>query len=516
MNRSHQALFFLICLSNVATALAQHLTPYTPPVFTDSARHQKIRAALPVIERFFKDHAKEKHYPGLAFGILIDGKMVHSGAAGYANISKNGPATTQTAFRIASMTKSITALAIMQLRDAGKLRLDDPASAHLPELEKVSYLTTDAPPITIRHLLTHAAGFPEDNPWGDRQLADRDADLLKLLTGGVVFSNVPGLAYEYSNLGFALLGRIITNVARRPYQQYITENILKPLGMTHTYWEWENVPPAQLAHGYRWQNEQWQEETLEHDGAYGAMGGLITTIEDFSKYMQLHMEAWPPRSGGDSRVLKRSSLREMHHPWNIGPSRPNYKFADGRTCPHISAYGYGLNWARICADRIFIGHSGGLPGFGSQWRFLPEYGIGVVSFANLTYANTGVINAQVLDTLITLAGLTPRVLPPSPVLQQRKDALVKLLPHWNNAQASGLFAENFFLDNPVDSLRKQAAALFAQAGEIKAVHQMVAQNNLRGTFILEGTEGSIEVFFTLTPENPPLIQEFRLRELKKE
>jgi hypothetical protein len=206
----------------------------------------------------------------------------------------------------------------------------------------------------------------------------------------------------------------------------------------------------------------------------------------------------------------------MHHPWNIGPSRRDYKFGDGRTCPYISAYGYGLNWARICADRIFIGHSGGLPGFGSQWRFLPDYGIGVVSFANLTYANTGAINAQVLDTLITLAGLTPRVLPPSPMLQQRKDALVNLLPHWNNAQASGLFAENFFLDNPIDSLRKQAVALFAQVGEIKAVHPMVAENNLRGSFVMEGANASLEVFFTLTPENPPLIQEFHLRELKKE
>jgi CubicO group peptidase (beta-lactamase class C family) len=498
------------------TAHAQKAASYKPPVFTDPLRNKKIEAAIPVVEALYKAHAEKVHYPGSAFGVLVDGRLVYASGFGHTDVAKKIPATPQSAFRIASMTKSITALAIMQLRDAGKLRLDDPASAYLPELKKVAYLTTDAPPITVRHLLTHAAGFPEDNPWGDRQLADTDADLFKLVTGGVGFSNVPGLAYEYSNLGFALLGKIITNVARRPYQQYITENILKPLGMTHTYWEWKKVPPTQLAHGYRWQNEQWQEEPLEHDGAYGAMGGLITTIEDFSKYMQLHMEAWPPRSGGDSRVLKRSSLREMHHPWNIGPARRDYKFSDGRTCPYISAYSYGLNWARICADRIFIGHSGGLPGFGSQWRFLPDYGIGVVSFANLTYANTGVINAQVLDTLITLAGLTPRVLPPSPVLQQRKDALVKLLPHWNNAQASGLFAENFFLDNPIDSLRKQAAALFARAGEIKAVHQMVAENNLRGTFVLEGANASLEVFFTLTPENPPLIQEFHLRELKKE
>jgi CubicO group peptidase (beta-lactamase class C family) len=431
-------------------------------------------------------------------------------------VSKKVPATPQTAFRIASMTKSITALAVMQLRDAGKLRLDDPAAFYLPELKKVAYLATDAPPITVRHLLTQAAGFPEDNPWGDRQLADSDADLLKLVTGGVAFSTVPGFAYEYSNLGFALLGRIITNVARMPYQQYITEKVLKPLGMTHTYWSFKKVPPAQLAHGYRWQNGQWQEEALEKDGAYGAMGGLISTVEDFGKYMQLHMDAWPPRSGAESSVLKRSSLREMHHPWNVGPYRNDYKFTDGRTCPYITAYGYGLNWARICADRILVGHSGGLPGFGSQWRFLPQYGIGVVSFANRTYANTGVINAQVLDTLISLAGLKPRVLPPSPILQQRKAELVKLLPHGNGAQASGIFAENFFLNNPIDSFKNEAATLFAAAGDIKTVHPVVPENNLRGTFILEGTKGSIEVFFTLTPENPPLIQELRMRPLEKE
>jgi CubicO group peptidase (beta-lactamase class C family) len=404
----------------------------------------------------------------------------------------------------------------LQLRDAGKLRLDDAAYLYIPELKNLTYLTTDAASITIRNLLTHAAGFPEDNLWGDRQLADSDADLLKLISGGISFSNVPGVAYEYSNLGFALLGKIISTVSHQPYQQYITAHILKPLGMTHTYWEFSNVPPAQLAHGYRRINNNWREEKLEHDGAYGAMGGLITTIEDFSKYMALHMSAWPPRNGAESPVLRRSSLREMHQPGNISAFFPYAKTPDGRTCPVLWSYAYGLRWMRNCKDQVMVGHSGGLPGFGSEWRFLPDYGIGIVSFSNLTYGGPSGINMQVLDTFIALANLQPRALTPSPILQQRKNELVTLLPDWKNAEQSGLFAENFFKDYLIDSLRKEALTLFAAAGKISHVHDVKPQNNLRGAFILEGEKENLEVSFTLTPENPPLIQEYHIREIKKE
>ena len=87
----------------------------------------------------------------------------------------------------------------------------------MPEMAGLKYPTSDAPKITIRHLLSHAEGFPEDNPWGDRQLADTDEQLSQMLRGGIPFSNAPGLVYEYSNLGFAILGRIVTNVSKVPY-----------------------------------------------------------------------------------------------------------------------------------------------------------------------------------------------------------------------------------------------------------------------------------------------------------
>jgi hypothetical protein len=151
-----------------------------------------------------------------------------------------------------------------------------------------------------------------------------------------------------------------------------------------------------------------------------------------------------------------------------------------------------------------------LPGFGSNWNTLPDYGVGVISFANLTYANTGAINLQVLDTLVTIAGLKPRMALVSRVLQQRKQELVALLPEWRGAQESGIFAGNFWLDYFVDSLRKEAADLFARAGKIIRVGEMQADNGLRGTFKIEGEKANIVVRFTLTPENPPKIQEFRI------
>ena len=145
---------------------------YKPAVFTDPDRMEKIKKAFPAIDSIYKKYAADNHFPGLAFGLVVDGKLVYTGNYGYTDVEKKIPVTSSSLFRIASMSKSFTAMAILKLRDEGKLNLDDPAYQYIPELKNLKYPTADAPPITIRHLLTHGAGFPEDNPWGDRQLAD--------------------------------------------------------------------------------------------------------------------------------------------------------------------------------------------------------------------------------------------------------------------------------------------------------------------------------------------------------
>ncbi len=492
---------------------------YKPAVFSDPERMEKIKRAFSVIDSLYKKHAIVNHFPAIAFGLVVDGKLIFAGNRGYTDVAKQIPVTSSSLFRVASMSKSFTAMAILKLRDEGKLNLDDPAERYIPELKKIKYPTADAPSITIRHLLTHGAGFPEDNPWGDRQLADTDKDFIEFISRQISFSNPPGISFEYSNLGFAMLGKIITVVSGRRYQDYIHDNIWLPLGMKTSEWEFGNIPPEKLAHGYRWLNDKWNEETLLHDtpdGSWGAMGSMISSIEEFSKYMALHLAAWPPSNAPDNGPVKRSSVREMHHPWRLTGQNPNYKYADGRNCGIVTAYNYGLGWLRDCDDKIFISHSGGLPGFGSQWKIMPDYGIGVVAFANRTYAPMGDINTRVLDTIIKIAGLKPRQLPPSAILEKRKNDLLKLLPDWNGAESSGIFAENFFPDYPIDTLKKYARQYYAKAGKIIGVKEMNPENQLRGSFIIEGEQSNIEVYFTLSPENPPLIQEYHIRELTKE
>jgi CubicO group peptidase (beta-lactamase class C family) len=488
---------------------------YRPPVFTDTDRLPRIEALYPAVDKIFSDYAGKNHFPGLTYGLVVDGKLVHTGGLGYTDVAKKTPATSASVFRIASMSKSVTVMAILKLRDEGKLRLDEPVTTYIPEMRQQTPLTADAPPMTVRNLMAHSAGFPEDNPWGDRQLADPDADFLAFLKNGVSLSNVPETTYEYSNLAFAILGQIIKKVSGQTYQQYITQNILKPLGMTHTEWEYTRVPANQLAHGYRWLDGQWVEEELLHDGSYGAMGGLLTSIEDFSKYVAYHQAAWPARNEPDKGPLKRSSVREMHLPRTFSGFSPSFKFPGGRATPIVSHYAYGLGWVRDGEGREYVGHSGGLPGFGSQWRFMPEYGIAVVAFANLTYANIGTVNWAVLDTLVHGANLQPRQLPASPILTQRKAELIKLLPDWTNAEQSGIFGENFFPDHSLENRRKATQALFSKIGPIKRIGDLMPENQLRGWFPIEGERGTLRVFFTLTPERPALIQQLDVTEVLK-
>lgn len=140
---------------------------------------------------------------------------------------------------------------------------------------------------------------------------------LSLLAALLIFSNVPGVSFEYSNLGYALLGKVIGNISGQPYQAYVKENILDPLGMHDTQYEYSDIPGEQLALGYFWQDGEWEGVPLMHDGAYGAMGGMWSSIADFSKYVAFHLSAWPPRDEDEAGPVRRSSIREMHQPWQF-------------------------------------------------------------------------------------------------------------------------------------------------------------------------------------------------------
>ncbi len=496
---------FLLVLS--FSSQAQTPVNFTPATFNDPGRLERIKNAMPVIEKMYKDFALANHFPGYAYGIVVDGELLYKGAEGYANLEEKIPATTSSMFRVASMSKSFTSLAVLHLRDAGKLKLDDPVEMYIPAL-KGQGLTNDAPAITIRHLMSHSAGFPEDNPWGDRQLADSEKDLTDLISGKLSFSNVAGTEYEYSNLGFAMLGYIIHKASGLSYDVYIQKNILNPLGMDATTYEYTIIPKDKFAFGYRYINNIWRKEAPLKDGIYGAMGGMITSIDMFGKYVAMHEAAWPERNEKESLPVKRSSIREMHQPARFISLNPSYRFPSGKKLALTGSYTYGLRWTIDAENKKNIGHSGGLPGFGSNWQFLPDYGVGVILFANVTYAPTTQINTAVMDTLVQLAKLQPRQTSVSPILAKRQQELIKIIPSWENTGV--IFAENFFDDYPIDMLKAESANLFKEVGPIEKVNNMIAENQLRGYCIIECKNGKLKLAFTLSPENPATIQEYHL------
>ena len=493
--------FALLCLASLgAQAAGQE---------PDAAA--RVQALLPGIDKMYADLAEKEHLPGLVYGVVVDGKLIHSRALGFANVEEKIAATTSTRFRIASMTKSFVAMAALKLRDQGKLRLDDPVERYLPEFRKVALPTTDSPPLTIRMLMTMTTGLPEDNPWGDRQMELPNAALEKFVGGGLSFSNAPGVAFEYSNLGFVTLGKVVSKVAGMRFQDYITRQIFLPLGMNNTSWEYAKVAPAQLALGYRWSGSGWEREPILHDGDAAAMGGLITTADDFARYMALHLSAWPARDGLDNGPLRRASLREMQIPKVLAGFNSKATLVDDKTPnPKMQFYGYGLNTTQDSQKVMTSGHSGGLPGYGSQYRFAPAHGVGVFAFSNLRYAPVYNPTVKALGILVETGKLPAREVAPTAVLLTRQQQVARLVQDWDPALGQEITADNFFLDRSRADWIKHAGEQFAKIGKPVSVGKITAENRLRGSFPIVGEKGTLNVFFTLTPEADPKVQEVTL------
>jgi CubicO group peptidase (beta-lactamase class C family) len=512
-----RSFLMLLLLSYLVTTANAQTIPYAPPKFAGSDRLENLQAVFPEVDRVFRDLAEEKKLPGLVYGIIFDGKLVHTGEVGFANLELKTPATADTAFRIASMTKSFVTLSIFKLRDDGKLRLDDPVKKYLPEFRNVRPPTKDSPEITIRHLMSMSSGLPEDNPWGDRQMAITKEALRDFVSGGLSFSNPPGQQYEYSNLGFVLLGQIVSKASKMPFQKYITENILRPLGMLHTGWEYTHYPADQFALGYRWEHEAWKPEPILHDGEGAACGGLITTLNDFAKYVEIHLDAWPARDEPENGPVRRATLRDLQKPQILTGMSPNSGISDGKgSNPEVSFYGYGLGWTVDGRGIIRIGHSGGLPGYGSNYRFLPDLNLAVIAFANRTYAPAHLGVTKALSILVERGHLHPRETSVSPILETRKAQVGEWIVSWDEKLGQEIAAENFFLDKSREDWMKLAHETLAKAGAINSIGPMKPLNQLRGSFPMQGSNGTVNVWFTLTPEKNPKVQELTLSFTPKE
>ncbi|HEY2908585.1 MAG TPA: serine hydrolase domain-containing protein [Vicinamibacterales bacterium] len=503
---------FTIVFAVLSAATLAGSAAYPPPQFADPDRVAKLRSAIPEIDGLFRAYATDKKIPGMVWGVVIDGELAHVGSFGVRDRATQAPVGPNTAFRIASMTKSFTTLAVLKLRDDGRLALEDPVSRWIPAFARMERPTRDTPPLTIRHLLSHSAGFPEDNPWGDQQLSATDVMLDDWLAKGIPFSTPPGTRYEYSNYAFGLLGRVVTKAAGVPYEQYVRTEILSKLHMDESTFQFADVPAARRAIGYRLKPDGTyaDEPPLPH-GVFGSMGGLLTTANDLGKYVAFHLSAWPARDDDDAGPVRRSSVREMAHLWT--PSNLTAQLVDGKVQASETGYGFGLRVTSDCRFEHIVAHGGGLPGFGSYMAWLPEYGVGIFAMATLTYSGPSEPISHAWDAMVRTGGLRKREQPPTTLQTDMRAHILNMWKRWDEGEAKQIAAVNFFLDAPSAQRQAEISALKKEVGACTDAGPVMPENWMRGQFNMTCERGTVGVFFTLAPTQPPAVQHLAFQKL---
>ena len=452
--------------------------------------------------------------PGLAYGIVHNGTLVVSGGVGITAAGHGAP-DAGSVFRIASMTKSFTAAAALLLRDEGRLDLDVPVVTYVPAVSGIRPAADDAPPLSLRMLLTMSGGFPSDDPWADRQESMSTDEFAALLHAGPRLAAVPGTEYQYSNLGYAIVGRAIANVAGQPVQDFITDRLLRPLGMDATCFSSDEVAADRLVVGHRRVDEPanadegsspWVPEPFDRPGEFSAIGGLYSSVADLAVWVTGFNNAAQQPAVADDHPLRSSTRREMqqiHRLSGVGTST-----VDGVAHAVARGYGLGLTRERHTHWGDVVGHSGGYPGFGSNMRWHPVSGYGVIALANSTYAAPSVAAAAMLEAL--LRGGAPRTRKPEPwsELAEMRRAADQLIRAWDDDLADRVFAMNMDLDQPRAERRAHVAKVIAQLGDLDATadtdDDLVSACDLDWT--IRGSTGQARVEMGLSVEPEPLIQ----------
>jgi CubicO group peptidase (beta-lactamase class C family) len=327
----------------------------------------EVAAGIRLFEAWMNEQMAYRGLPGIAAGVVYDQELVWARGFGYADVDRRTPAKPDTIFRMASHTKMFTATAIMQLRDAGKLRLDDPVSKYLPWF-RIQPAAEDDPPITIEHLLTHGSGLPREakGPYWITNEFPTQAEVQKTIVSQTA-AYPPETRFKYSNLALALAGYIVEGVSGEPYAAYVERHILKPLGMVSSSID---LPPDQktrLAVGYgrRMPDGSRQRAPFTDTKGLTPAAALSSTVEDMARFVSLQF-----RSGtaGGAQILKGSTLREMHRI---------------RLLENTWLRGNGIGFA-VWRDngKVYLGHGGSLSGYKTQTMIQLDGKVGVIVLTN--------------------------------------------------------------------------------------------------------------------------------------
>ena len=451
--------------------------------------------------------------PGVAWGVMIGGRLVHDGGLGTLRDGDDRRPGPDSAFRIASMTKSVTSAAVLLLRDDGALRLDDLVARHVPDLDDLvdlADLMGESAPITVRALLSMAAGLPQDDAWADR-LEDLAEDAFtELVRGPKTFAWATGTAYEYSNLGYAILGRVVANVAGAPFVEVVRERLLRPLGLTSTTFSDDELRPEQVASGHHRVDDRWEVQAVQRPGAFSPIGGLYSSVRDIAVWMAGFCDAWPRGDeDGVPHPLSRTTRREMQRIETAMPPRLHRDHA-GRLRVVASGYCLGLVSEEDVVSGRALGHSGGYPGFGSHMRWHPATGIGVVAFANGRYAPAWEPATEALELLVAADAAPRRRTRPSPAIEAARRDVEQLFERWDDGIVAR-FSPNVALDEPLDRRRAAIAHLRETYGRLRSDGDVLVETPVRVRWWLAGERGGrVEVAISLTPEVPPRIQVLEL------
>jgi len=385
----------------------------------------------------------------------------------------------------------------------------------VPELAGLRGPTADSPPVTVGHLLTMAAGLPTDDPWGDRLQGMDLGRFAELLEGGFDFAWASGTTFEYSNLGYGMLGRALTNVSGMEYRDLVRTRVLDPLGMDATVYTADEVRGDRLAIGYVRRDGAFIEETFDGYGALASMGGIFSSVRDLATWVAGFADGFPPRNDPEgSHPLSRASRREMqqvHRSFD-----PELRRSSPDVAPELISGGYGLGLFVTHDLRLglVVGHSGGYPGFGSNMRWHPASGVGVIALGNRTYAPMSTYTAEALTALVTREAAPVRAVVPWGISRAARAQMEGLLRAWDDDLAADVFAFNVDLDDPFERRRADTERIRERHGALSPDPDLPEESDSPAHLVwwLRGERGGrVRVEILMTGGRPPRVQTFELR-----